>query len=595
MTPSPAPKNTELRDAFWSLAPYFRRAFFFGLIAGLLMLAPALYMFEVYGRVINSRSHQTLLMLTLLVLFAYLIMEALEWARSEVMREAGRALDRRLAGRVFEVIYQSNLRRPSFSNLYTMGDLRSLRDFLHQPVLSALMDAPAALIFLLLMFLIHPLLGWVALCAGIVQAGLTWFNERLTYGPIMEASRSSLAAQQYADNSLRNTEVIEALGMLPGIRARWLKFQQAFLHQQAYASEHAGAFQAATKFVQTAMGSAFLGLSAWLLLHDSLPGGAAMLIVPSVLGGRLLGPLVQAVSQWRTVVFARDSWQRLHKLLEQNPAKGESMPLPAPKGLLTVEGLLAAAPGSQTPILKGLNFAVHPGQVLAVVGPSASGKTTLARLLVGLWPALQGKVRLDSADVFQWDKADLGPHLGYLPQGVELLDGSLGENIARFGPAEPAKLRNAIELAGLEELVQALPQGLQTPIGREGLALSGGQRQRVALARALYGEPALVVLDEPNSSLDEQGDAALARAIATLKARGTSFVVITHRTSVLAQADTMLVLRDGNQQAFGPRNEVLAALQKAAQAAQQGAAPSPTPAPALEGPATPAPIQGARA
>jgi len=579
MSPQPpSPPNTELRDAIWALTPYFRRAFLFGLIAGLLMLAPALYMFEVYGRVLNSHSHQTLLMLTLLVLFAYLIMEGLEWARSETMREAGQQFDRRMAGRIYDVIYQANLKRPSFSNLYTMGEYRGLRDFLHHPVLNALMDLPVAIIFLVLMFAIHPLLGWVALAAGALQAGLTWFNERLTYGPILEANRYALEAQQYADNSLRNTEVIEAIGMLPAIRARWLKIQQQFLHKQAYASERAGAFQAGTKFIQTTMGSMFLGLSAWLLLGDALAGGAAMLMVPSILGGRLLGPLVQAVSQWRSVVNARDSWRRIHNLLQQSPPPAPAMSLPPPKGVLSVENLVAGAPGSPMPILKGLSFGLRPGQLLAVVGPSAAGKTTLARLLVGLWPALQGKVRLDGADVQQWDKDELGPHLGYLPQGVELLDGSLSDNIARFGAPEPAKLRNAIELAGLEELVASLPQGLQTPIGREGAMLSGGQRQRVALARALYGEPALMVLDEPNASLDEVGDAALAQALQTLKARGTAIVVITHRTSVLALADTMLVLRDGTQQAFGPRNEVMAALQQAAQTAAQTAVTQGAPA-----------------
>ena len=286
------------------------------------------------------------------------------------------------------------------------------------------------------------------------------------------------------------------------------------------------------------------------------------------------------MSQWRSVVNARDSWRRIHNLLQQSPPPAPAMSLPPPKGVLSVENLVAGAPGSPMPILKGLSFGLRPGQLLAVVGPSAAGKTTLARLLVGLWPALQGKVRLDGADVQQWDKDELGPHLGYLPQGVELLDGSLGDNIARFGAPEPAKLRNAIELAGLEELVASLPQGLQTPIGREGAMLSGGQRQRVALARALYGEPALVVLDEPNASLDEVGDAALAQALQTLKARGTAIVVITHRTSVLALADTMLVLRDGAQQAFGPRNEVMAALQQAAQTAAQNAAAQGAGAPA---------------
>jgi len=331
------------------------------------------------------------------------------------------------------------------------------------------------------------------------------------------------------------------------------------------------------------MGSLLLGLGAWLVLEDALAGGPGMMIVASVLGGRMLAPLVQMVSQWRAVVNVRDAWRRLDQLLTQLPERPPAMPLPAPRGLLNVENVIAGAPGSNAPILRGVAFALQPGEVLAVVGPSASGKTTLARLLVGLWPCISGKVRLDGADVFAWDKLELGPHLGYLPQGVELLEGTLAENIARFGEVDVDKVHEAARLVGLHEFILSLPQGYDSPVGRDGAILSGGQRQRVALARALYSDPVFVVLDEPNSSLDEAGDAALAHAISQLKARGTSFVVMTHRTSVLAVADKMLVLRDGVQQAFGPRDQVLAALnQAAAQAAQQAQGEKvSTPAPAM--------------
>jgi ATP-binding cassette subfamily C exporter for protease/lipase len=289
-----------------------------------------------------------------------------------------------------------------------------------------------------------------------------------------------------------------------------------------------------------------------------------MMIIGSVLGGRVLAPLSQLVAQWNGVVNVRGAWSRLENLLAQIPAKPEAMSLPAPKGVLTVEGLMAGAPGQQVPIVRGVQFALNSGEVLAVVGPSASGKTTLARLLVGLWPSLGGKVRLDGADIHTWDKTELGPYLGYLPQGVELLDGTLAENIARFGDVDMVQVEAAARLVGLHDLIMSLPEGYNSPVGRDGSMLSGGQRQRVGLARALYGKPVFVVLDEPNSSLDEAGDAALAAAIGTLKQIGTTFVVMTHRTSVLGVADKMLIMRDGAQQAFGPRDEVLAALQQKA-------------------------------
>jgi ATP-binding cassette subfamily C exporter for protease/lipase len=316
-----------------------------------------------------------------------------------------------------------------------------------------------------------------------------------------------------------------------------------------------------------------------LLLRNQLNGGAAMMIVGSILGGRALAPLVQIVTQWQSVVNVRDAYGRLDMLLAAVPPRKDGMELPAPQGHLLVDNLVAAAPGSQAPILRGLNFALQPGEVLAVVGPSASGKTSLARLLVGLWPAAGGKVRLDGADVYTWNKTELGPHMGYLPQGVELFDGSVADNIARFGAVDQAKVEAAATAVGLHEFILALPKGYDNPVGREGAMLSGGQRQRVALARAIYGNPAFVVLDEPNSSLDEQGDAALAFAITQLKSRGTTFVIMTHRTSILSVTDKMLVLRDGVAQMFGPRDDVLRGLTEAQAKASQPAQQQRTAAP----------------
>jgi len=564
---SPAGKAppSELRAHVLALKPYGWRAFSLALMGALLVLLPTFYMFEVYGRVVNSRNAMTLLMLTLGVVVAYVVMEVLDWARSETLREAGVVFDRRMAPRVFEAMYQINLRRIGMSNVQPLSDLRTVRDFFPHPVVGAVMESPVSLVFMVILFWANPLLGWAAVAGAVVQVLLAWLNERSTNPPLMQSNRAAIGANQYVDGALRNAEVIEAMGMLKSIHRRWMDKQRESLLLQALASDKAGVFQAGTKFMQVTMGSALLGLGGWLVLHDDLAGGPGMMIVCSVLGGRMLAPLVIMVSQWRMVVNARAAWQRLDGLLAQMPAGAGGMSLPAPRGLLTVEQVVGVAPGNNATILRGAAFALHPGEVLAVVGPSASGKTTLARLLVGLWPSAGGKVRLDGADVFAWNKAELGPYLGYLPQSVELIEGTLAENIARFGVVDHAKVEAAARLAGLHELIAALPQGYDSPVGRDGAILSGGQRQRVALARALYGDPVFVVLDEPNSSLDEAGDAALMQAIVQMKARGTTFVLMTHRASVLAVADKMLVLRDGVQQAFGPRDEVLAALNQANQ------------------------------
>ncbi len=562
---------TELHQAITDLKPYFLRAGGFSLFASLLVLAPSGYMLEVYDRVVNSRSYMTLAMLTLLVLAAYVLMELLEWVRSEVMHEASLQFDKQLSSRIFMAIFQANLKRIPGGSIQPMNDFRVIRDFMQTPVVLALMDAPVSLVFLVLIFSMSPVLGWAAVIAAILQTFVGWLNERSTQPPLLAANRNAIMAQQYADGTLRNAQVIESMGMLRDIHRRWIEKQREFLALQAEASENGGFYQAVSKFLQNTVSSLLLGLGAWLLLRNELSGGASYMIVASILGGRVLAPLIQVVTQWQSVVNARDAYTRLDALLASVPVRPASMPLPAPQGALQVENLLASAPGSQVPILKGLNFALQPGEVLAVVGPSASGKTTLARLLVGLWSAASGKVRLDGADVYSWEKNELGPHMGYLPQGVELFDGTIAENIARFGVLDMSKVEVAARTVGLHEFILALPQGYDSPVGREGAILSGGQRQRVALARALYGKPSFVVLDEPNSSLDEQGDAALAAAISQMAASGTTFVVMTHRTSVLAVANKMLVMRDGQTQLFGPRDDVLKALNEAAEKARQGA------------------------
>jgi ATP-binding cassette, subfamily C, bacterial exporter for protease/lipase len=563
--------STELSDAVWSLQPYFVRAFWFSIVATALVLAPTIYMLEVYDRVVNSRNYMTLAMLTVAVLGAYVVMELLEWARAEVLQSAGLELDRKLGDRVFTAIFAANLRKLAGGTIQPIMDLRNVRDFIQSPVVLATMELPIAFVYMILLFAISPILGWIAIAGAIVQVGIAWANERATQPPLVAANRTAFAAQQYADGTLRNAQVIEAMGMQRDIHRRWADRQRMFLGLQAVASDRAGGYQSLTKFLQTTMGSLLLGLAAYLLLHNELNGGGAMLIIASIFGSKMLAPLVQMVTQWRSVVTVRESWQRLDQLFTAVPAPVPGMPLPAPRGSLQVESVVATAPGGNLPILKGVAFGLQPGEVLAVIGPSASGKTTLARMLVGLWPSLGGKVRLDGADVYAWDKSELGPHVGYLPQDVELFEGTIAENIARFGEVEQAKVEAAAKAVGLHDLIMDLPEGYESPVGLEGAMLSGGQRQRVALARAIYGDPVFVVLDEPNSSLDEAGDAALAAAILQAKARGTTFVVMTHRASIFPVVDKILVLRDGQVQAFGPRDEVLGAMSKAAAQVQQRA------------------------
>ena len=568
----PQTPPSELSLALDTIRPAIVRAALFSMIISFMALAPTVYMLEVYDRVVNSRSGMTLAMLTLMIVGAYAVMEILEKVRGALLRAAGVALDEKLSKRVYDAMFQGFLKRQVGGSMQVLNDLRLIREFLPNPALLAVMEAPVALLALALIFAINPLLGWSAVVGALAQLGVAWMTEKATRKPLMEANRSAVGAQQMAESSLRNAHVMESMGMLDAVHARWNKRQQEFLAYQAQASEGAGLWTAMSKLVQQVMGSFLLGLGAWLLLGNAFNGGAGMMIIGSVLGGRVLAPLAQLVSQWSAVVNVRAAWERLEGLLAQMPAKPKNMSLPAPKGVLTVESLMAGAPGHPVAIVRGVQFGLNPGEVLAVVGPSASGKTTLARLLVGLWPAMSGKVRLDGADIHTWDKAELGPYLGYLPQGVELLEGTLAENIARFGDVDMVQVEAAARLVGLHDLIMALPQGYNSPIGRDGAVLSGGQRQRVGLARALYGKPVFVVLDEPNSSLDEAGDAALANAIASLKQLGTTFVVMTHRTSVLGVADKMLLMRDGAQQAFGPRDEVLAALQQARQPAVPAAA-----------------------
>ena len=578
--PQPSLLSKTIRDQ----SPIFRKAFGFSFANSLMVLAPTIFMLEIYGRVVTSRSSTTLISLLLCVIGVYVLMEVLDMLRNRLLQQAGWRIDVALREHLHDATFTASLRSGAGS-AQPFSDLRTVREFISSPAITSILDVPSSLVFLIIVSLINPWLGIVALIGAVVQFFIGMKTERKTMPVLTEANQASIAAQSYASGALRNAQVMAAMGMRENIYQRWIARQRKFLTLQAIASDTAGGNSASSKFIQTMQGSLILGVSCWLHVKNLLPGNGGIMIVASTLGSRILAPLIQVVAQWRTVINARDAYRRLDEILGPVPAERQHMPLPPPQGKLSVESVVASAPGSNIAIIRGVSFSLQPGETLMLIGPSAAGKTTLARILMGIWPTASGKVRLDGADLHAWSKEELGPHLGYLPQTVELFDGTLAENIARFGDIDIEQVKASIAMVGLTDMVSALPNGLDTSIGDEGAILSGGQRQRVGLARAIYGNPNFVLLDEPNSSLDEAGEQALMNTLMSLKARKCTTIVITHRTSVLPAADKILVLREGQVAAFGPRDEVLAALRKAN-------APR-TPAAATIAPAVvPAPVAG---
>ena len=558
--PQLPPKSDELRSVMSTLRNAFFTVATFSGFLNLLMLAPSLYMLQVYDRVLGSRNETTLWVLTILVVGAFLFMSALEMVRGRVLVRMGARLDNTLNSRVFTASFERNLLKPGSNTSQPIQDLNTVRQSLTGGALISVLDLPWLPLYLIVIFMFSVPLGIFALFGAIVIAVLAVINERTSKAKLEEAQKFSIQSTTALNNNLRNAEVIEAMGMLPNVRKRWYSVHQKHLQSQAQASDQAVMMNGMTKFVRISMQSLVLGFGALLVLEGKMTAG--MMIAASILVSRALAPVEMVVGNWKQIVSGRTAYKRLQEILSFHPPREEGMALPKPAGHISVEAATVVVPGTRNQVLKGLNFKVDAGDVVAVIGPSASGKSSLARVLVGVWPAAAGSVRLDSADVYHWNKDDLGPHIGYLPQDIELFDGTVAENIARFGEVDPERVIEAARKAGMHDLILHLPQGYDTPIGSAGSALSGGQRQRVGLARALYGDPSLIVLDEPNSNLDEIGERALNETVKELKAQGRTVFLITHRMSTLAVVDKLLMLNDGNLLAFGPRDQVLAALQQ---------------------------------
>lgn len=562
---NPIPK-TDLQKALAACKGSFIAVGFFSLFVNFLMLVPSFYMLQVYDRVIGSGSESTLVMLTLILILLLATMGSLEWVRSRIMVRLSTRLDTLLGGRLYDASFKQALHSGGMNaSAQPLNDMTGLRQFLTGNGLFAFFDAPWLPVYLAVMFMFHPWFGWFAVICAVALIGLAWANERLTNQPLKDANKENIAATAFTNKNLRNAEVVESMGMLPQLRRRWQEKNNSVLELQGVASDRAGSITAISKTFRMLVQSLILGLGAYLALEQEISPG--LMIAGSILLGRALAPIDLMIGSWKGFSAARGQYERLNELLAKIAAEPERMSLPAPQGEVTAEALMITPPGAQQPVIRGINFRVLPGESVGIIGPSGAGKSSLARALLGIWPASHGKVRLDGADVFTWKRDELGPHIGYLPQDIELFEGSISENIARFGEVDPVAVVEAARLAGVHELILRLPQGYDTVIGASGGTLSGGQRQRIGLARAVYGKPKLVVLDEPNSNLDDQGERALALALQQLKAAGTTLFVITHRTSVLGAVDKLMVLRDGALAMYGPRDQVLAELQKAQQAA----------------------------
>ncbi len=539
------------RSAFVSVAA-------FSGMSNILMLTGAIFMMEIYDRVLPSRSVPTLVALCVLAATLFIALGILDLIRGRIMVRIGASLDAALSGRVYETLVKLPLRAGGRSDaLQPLRDLDNIRSFLSGGGPIALFDLPWIPVYLAICFLFHFWIGFTALIGALILIGLTVLTEFWSRRPTQEAAHHGLSRNGLAEISIRNAEALTAMGMTGRIAARWGEANRRYMASQRKASDVSGGLGSAAKVLRMMLQSAVLAVGAWLVINGQATAG--VIIAGSILSARALAPVDLAIANWKGFIAARLSWRRLTKLLAALPAQDEVMPLQAPERSLSVEAVSAVPPGQQKASVQDVSFTLQAGSALGIIGPSASGKSSLARLLVGVWPALRGNVRLDGAALAQWNADALGRHIGYLPQDVELLAGTVAQNIARFErDADPDAIVAAAKAAGVHDLIVNLPEGYESQVGEQGTALSAGQAQRIALARALYRDPFLVVLDEPNSNLDAEGDEALARAILDVRERGGVAVVIAHRPSAIAGVDQVLMMREGRVQAFGPKDEILA-------------------------------------
>jgi ATP-binding cassette subfamily C exporter for protease/lipase len=552
--------DNEILKALYGYKKIFRSVGIFTAVINILLLVPSLYMLEVYDRVLTSRNTYTLLMLTLMMLIMYLIYAALEALRSYSVIEVGKKIDAELNQRTFTAAFEQNLKTRGENAAQALNDLTTIRQFVTGPSLYTFFDAPWFPLYLLVIFIFNFWLGLFATICTALLVLLAIINELVTHEPLSKANTLAFQSSNLASNHLRNADALDSMGMLPGIRKRWFGLHSKYLESQAVGSQRAATLAALTKFLRITMQSLTLGLAAYLVLKNEISAG--MMIAAVILLGKALSPVESVIAVWKQWRNVLSSYERLKDLFEKNPPRNTSMTLPRPKGHLSMEHLYAAAPDSETMILKDVSFSINPGDILGVIGPSAAGKSTLAKIAVGIWRPRSGCCRLDGADVYAWNKDELGPAVGYVPQEIEIFSGSISDNIARFYDYTADEVVMAAQLVGIHEMILQLPKGYDTLVGDGGVGLSGGQKQRIALARAVFGGPSLLVLDEPNSNLDDAGERALLSTIESLREKKSTIILITHRISILQATTKLLYLQDGAVKLFGTSQDVLNEIKK---------------------------------
>lgn len=548
-------KRSELTIILWRFRREFLTVGAFSMVANVLMLAPTLYMLQVYDRVLASQSELTLLALSLLTLLLFVVMAFAEWMRARVLVSTSVRLDEQLSTQVFNASFEAHLSQAGTSPSRAFGDLVQIRQFLTGNGVFAFFDAPWVPIYLAVLFFLHPWLGLLGVGFAMSQLAVAWLGHRRTLAPSEAASKFGAEASSFLQGKLRNAEVLESMGMVPNLQSRWAGRHQAHIGQSAVVQKISQRLIAWSKFIRYSQQSLSLGAGALLVIDGQLTAGG--MIAASVLMTRALAPIDMIVGSWRQFIGTQFAFARLEQVLLAYPQRDADLKRMVPVGGIELRHVFAFAAGRADPILKGISLQVSPGIVTAVLGSSGSGKSTLARVLLGIWPEVKGEVLLDGQAVASWSRLELGPHIGYLPQDIELFEGSIAENISRFGIVDSAQVIEAAQSAGLHEMILRFPKGYDTPIGEAGNLLSGGQRQRIGLARAIYGNPQLIVLDEPNAHLDEAGELALNRMLAQLKAKGRTVFLISHRPTAWQVADRILTLRDGHVIADGAREAVL--------------------------------------
>ena len=551
-------KRSQLTRILWSFRREFAVVGLLSAIANVLMLSPALYMLQIYDRVLRSHSELTLLMISLIIFLFLAVMSFSEWIRTRLLVRAGVRLDEALSDRIFRAGFRAELEQSGHNPGQALGDLANLRQYLTGTGIIAFFDAPWTPIYILVMFLLHPWLGWLSIFFVANLVILAVVSQRRSEKLAEDVAKADVEVNAYVFSKLRNSEVIESMGMLGDLRRHWGNRQQNYLRVLGRSLRVNRDMSAFVRFIRYSQQSLTLGAAALLAIKGEITIGS--MIAANILMSRASQPIEVIVTTWGSFLSARSAFTRVEKLLDAHPEYATGNRVETPDGEIQLQGVVATAPNRAEPIIKPLDIVFPAGQVTAIIGPSGSGKSTLARTLIGIWPYTEGQILLDGIALSNWDRAALGKSIGYLPQDIELFEGTIADNIARLGEVASTKVIDAAMRAGLHELILRMPSGYDTPIGDAGHFLSGGQRQRIGLARALYGDPRLIVLDEPNANLDETGDAALIRAIEDLKARGRTVVLITHRPNALAVVDRILILNNGVVQADGARETILAAL-----------------------------------